>query len=87
MDATVAISPSPAKRLDLFERYLSLWVLVCMVAGILVGKSAPETIDRLSHWEFLSGSQVNAPIAILIWLKSISEIVIGSAGFLSSRAS
>jgi len=50
-----------------------------MVAGILVGKSAPETIDRLSHWEFLSGSQVNAPIAILIWLKSISEIVIGSA--------
>jgi len=68
MDAAVAISPLPAKRLDLFERYLSLWVLVCMVAGILVGKSAPETIDRLSHWEFLSGSQVNAPIAILIWL-------------------
>jgi len=39
-----------------------------MVAGIFVGKSAPETIARLSHWEFVSGSQVNAPIAILIWL-------------------
>lgn len=68
MDAAVAVSPLPVKRLDLFERYLSLWVLACMVAGILVGKSAPETIDRLSHWEFVSGSQVNAPIAILIWL-------------------
>jgi ACR3 family arsenite efflux pump ArsB len=50
MDAAVVTSELPAKRLDLFERYLSLWVLVCMVAGIFVGKSAPETIARLSHW-------------------------------------
>jgi hypothetical protein len=39
-----------------------------MVAEIFVGKSAPETIARLSHCELVSGSQVNAPIAILIWL-------------------
>jgi len=66
MDATVAVSPSPAKRLDLFERYLSLWVLVCLVAGILVGKSAPETIDRLSHWDL-----VEIDLRDCYWLRRI----------------
>jgi arsenite transporter len=56
------------KRLDIFERYLSLWVLLCMLVGIAIGKLLPGPINALSHFEFLSGSQVNVPIAILIWL-------------------
>lgn len=60
-------APTP-KRLAFFERYLSLWVLVCMVAGILLGKGAPGLTSALSRLEFGQGSQVNVPIAILIWL-------------------
>ncbi|MGO8677352.1 MAG: ACR3 family arsenite efflux transporter [Limisphaerales bacterium] len=62
-------SPSAApKRLAFFERYLSLWVFVCMVAGVILGKSAPGLTSALSRMEFGQGSQVNVPVAVLIWL-------------------
>jgi ACR3 family arsenite transporter len=56
------------RRLGLFERYLSVWVLVCMVAGIGLGKSFPSATAALSRWEFGRDSHVNIPIAVLIWL-------------------
>ena len=56
------------KRLNFFERYLSLWVLICMVVGVALGKLLPGVVDALSKLEFVEGSQVNVPIAILIWL-------------------
>jgi ACR3 family arsenite transporter len=59
---------SAVKRLDFFERYLSLWVLACMVAGVAFGKLAPGITSVISKWEFGQGSQVNVAIAILIWL-------------------
>lgn len=57
-----------AKRLDFFERYLSLWVLACMVVGVALGKLLPGVTVTLSSWEFGTGSHVNIPIAVLIWL-------------------
>ena len=54
--------------LGMFERYLSLWVALCMVAGIGLGKLLPGAIDSLRRLEFGEGSQINAPIAVLIWL-------------------
>jgi ACR3 family arsenite transporter len=59
---------TPPKRLAFFERYLTLWVFLCMVVGVLMGKALPEFTDSLSKLEFGRGSQVNIPIAILIWL-------------------
>ena len=56
------------KRLGFFERYLSLWVGLCMVAGLALGRWAPGVVDALRGMEFGHGSQVNVPIAILIWL-------------------
>jgi len=56
------------KRLNFFERYLSLWVLLCMVVGVALGKLLPGATVALSKLEFGQGSQVNIPIAILIWL-------------------
>ena len=56
------------KRLAFFERYLTLWVFLCMVAGVLLGKLAPAFTTSLSKLEFSQGSQVNVPIAVLIWL-------------------
>jgi ACR3 family arsenite transporter len=59
---------SPPKRLNLFERYLSLWVLICMVVGVALGKLLPGFTAALGRLEFGEGSQVNVPIAVLIWL-------------------
>ena len=52
-----------------FERYLSLWVALCMAAGVGLGKAAARGRRRaLRGLEFGQGSQINAPIAVLIWL-------------------
>lgn len=69
--ATTAAEKITEKRLSVFERYLSLWVAVCMAAGILLGRSVPEATDALRRMEFGSGSQINVPIAVLIWLMII----------------
>lgn len=63
-------SPTAAveKRLNLFERYLTLWVALCMVCGVSLGRWFPETVDTVRGWEFGEGSHINLPIAVLIWL-------------------
>jgi len=58
----------PAKRMNRFERYLTLWVALCMLAGILLGKAAPSFVGGLRALEFGRDSRINLPIAILIWL-------------------
>ncbi|KAB2639042.1 MAG: ACR3 family arsenite efflux transporter [Verrucomicrobia bacterium] len=63
-----APTAEPPKRLNFFERYLSLWVFVCMLVGVALGKMLPNIIDSLSRMEFGNGSHVNIPIAVLIWL-------------------
>ncbi len=56
------------RRMSVFDRYLTLWVALCMVIGVVVGKFAPDLVQRLRSIEFGEGSQINVPIAILIWL-------------------
>jgi len=56
------------KRLAFFERYLTVWVFLCMIAGLLLGRLSPGFTTMLSKMEFGTGSQVNVPIAVLIWL-------------------
>ncbi len=63
--------PPPVKRLNPFERYLTLWVGLCMVAGLALGRLAPGLVEALRGMEFGRGSQVNVPIAVLIWLMII----------------
>ena len=53
------------KKIAFFERYLTLWVALCIGLGILLGNFAPEAMNALSQWEWY---QVNIPIAILFWL-------------------
>ena len=72
MDAAITeIIPAQEKRLNLFERYLTVWVGLCMVAGIILGQSAPAAVQLLRSMEFGQGSHVNFPIAVLIWLMII----------------
>lgn len=56
------------KRLNVFERYLSVWVALCMVAGVALGKLLPGFTDAVRRLEFGEGSQINVAIAVLIWL-------------------
>ncbi|MFN0151860.1 MAG: ACR3 family arsenite efflux transporter [bacterium] len=60
-----AVAP---KRLNLFERYLTLWVAICMLAGVAIGKLMPGFVSAVRALEFGANSQINLPIAVLIWL-------------------
>jgi ACR3 family arsenite transporter len=60
--------PVVEKQLNLFERYLTVWVALCMVAGVMLGQVAPGLVQRLRTMEFGQGSHINLPIAVLIWL-------------------
>lgn len=53
------------KGLSLFERYLSIWVALCIVAGVLIGQYIPSIPKFLSRMEY---AHVSIPVAILIWL-------------------
>lgn len=48
-----------------FEKYLTVWVVMCMAAGILIGRFLPEIPDFLGRFEY---ARVSIPIAVLIWL-------------------
>jgi len=66
---STTVTAGPAKTgLGFFERYLSLWVAVCMAAGIGLGKLLPGFVAALRSVQFAQGSQINVPIAVLIWL-------------------
>lgn len=48
-----------------FERYLTLWVALCIVVGVAIGRFIPAIPDTLSRFEY---ANVSIPVAILIWL-------------------
>ena len=50
---------------QLFQRYLTLWVAICMVLGVLIGKYLPGIPAFLNRFEY---ARVSIPMAILIWL-------------------
>ncbi len=53
------------QSIGFFDKYLTIWVILCMVAGVLIGKFLPQVPDFLGQFEY---ANVSIPIAILIWL-------------------
>ena len=51
--------------LGIFEKYLTLWVAICIVIGILIGRFIPIIPETLNKFEYYN---VSIPVAILIWL-------------------
>lgn len=51
--------------INMFQKYLSLWVLICMVVGVLIGQYVPAIPMFLSKFEY---AKVSIPTAILIWI-------------------
>lgn len=66
--ASLPLEEAREKKLNLFERYLSVWVGLCMVVGVAFGTWVPESVEALRGMEFGEGSHINVPIAVLIWL-------------------
>ena len=62
------VCEQPAKQMNVFEKYLTLWVGLCMIVGVILGKLFPELTQALSAMEFGEGSHINVPIAVLLWL-------------------
>jgi len=58
--------------MGLFERYLSLWVAVCIIAGVGLGHLFPGTFQAIGSMEV---SRINLPVAVLIWLMIIPMLL------------
>lgn len=58
--------------MGLFERYLSVWVLICIIAGIALGAWFPSVFQSIAKLEL---AQVNLPVAVLVWLMIIPMLL------------
>ncbi|SHI02210.1 arsenite transporter, ACR3 family [Clostridium collagenovorans DSM 3089] len=56
---------SKNKNISFFQKYLTFWVIICMLSGILIGKYIPALPNFLNKFEY---ANVSVPIAILIWI-------------------
>lgn len=59
------MSKEKTQGIGFFERYLTLWVIICMVIGVLIGKFLPAIPAFLNQFEY---ANVSIPMAILIWV-------------------
>ncbi len=58
--------------MNIFERLLSLWVFLCIVAGIALGQWCPEVFQAIGHLEV---AHVNLPVGLLIWVMIIPMLM------------
>lgn len=58
--------------ISFFERYLTVWVALCIVAGIALGQILPEVFQAIGRMEY---AQVNLPVGILIWVMIIPMLI------------
>ena len=61
-----------AQAMSRFERFLSLWVFLCIVIGIALGQGFPAPFQALARLEL---AQVNLPVGLLIWVMIIPMLV------------
>lgn len=59
------MSKEKTQDIGFFERYLTLWVVICMVIGVMIGKFLPGIPAFLNQFEY---AKVSIPMAILIWV-------------------
>jgi len=62
----------PRARLGLFERFLTVWVALCIAAGVLLGTFVPAPFQALGA---ATVAQVNLPVAILVWLMIVPMLL------------
>ena len=67
----VAAPPAPA-GMSVFERYLTLWVALCIVVGITLGQLFPTPVRAIGAMEL---AKVNLPVGLLIWVMIIPMLL------------
>ena len=70
--AAPAGSSAPGPALGNFERYLTLWVFACILAGIAAGHWFPTLFQAIGRMEV---ARVNVPVGLLIWVMIIPMLV------------
>jgi arsenite transporter len=65
MSNTIKKNSKELKKIGFFDKYLTIWVALCIIGGIAIGHLAGDSIKIISSLEIAS---VNIPVAILIWL-------------------
>jgi ACR3 family arsenite transporter len=68
----VAVNAAARTPMSLFERYLTVWVFLCILAGIGFGQSFPAPFQTLGKMEI---ARVNVPVGVLIWVMIIPMLV------------
>lgn len=58
--------------MSIFERYLTIWVFLCIIAGIVLGQFFPSLFQAIGHLEI---ARVNLPVGLLIWLMIIPMLL------------
>ncbi|MES1153616.1 MAG: ACR3 family arsenite efflux transporter [Rhodanobacter sp.] len=71
-ELTACPAPAEGARIGFFERWLTLWVLLCIVAGTLLGHLLPGSFEALGGMQM---AQVNLQVAVLIWLMIIPMLL------------
>jgi ACR3 family arsenite transporter len=71
MTEAVAL-PTPAAAMSVFERYLTVWVALCIVAGIAIGQLLPGPVQAIGTMEI---ARVNLPVGVLIWVMIIPMLL------------
>lgn len=68
----VAVKQATGAPMSLFERWLTLWVFLCIVAGIVLGQLLPGVFQAVGRMEV---ARVNLPVGLLIWVMIIPMLV------------
>jgi ACR3 family arsenite transporter len=69
---TAAVAPAQAAALGPFERWLTLWVALCIVAGVALGQLLPSVFHAIARLEL---AHVNVPVGALIWVMIIPMLL------------
>lgn len=69
---TASVPARAASQMSLFERHLTLWVLLCIIAGIALGQCAPGLFRGIAGIEL---ARVNLPVGLLIWVMIIPMLL------------
>jgi len=68
----VTVKQAAGAPMSIFERYLTVWVFLCIVAGIALGQFFPQVFQAIGRMEV---AQVNLPVGVLIWVMIIPMLV------------
>jgi hypothetical protein len=71
-DLTASNKPPAKPPIGFFERYLTVWVALCIVAGVLAGQFFPAMFQTIGRMQY---AQVNLPVGLLIWVMIIPMLV------------